>query len=159
MWRVHNALSIFMVVNIKALRWSCCSFISKCQSSISLYYQSPIFQYQKRLNIYIYIYILYIILYIIYIIYNIYNFILLLLLLLLSLLILLLLLILILLLLFLLLLSFALSSIFFVNVWIVLYPLFLCHRLKLVSSIFYQIFISLPNDSLSKTMKNVFYFI
>ena len=33
-------------------------------------------------------------------------------------------------------------------------------NLKLiVSAIFYQIFIFSPNDSLSKTMKNVFYFI
>ena len=31
--------------------------------------------------------------------------------------------------------------------------------LKLLSAIFYQIFIFSPNDSLSKTMKNVFYFI
>ena len=31
--------------------------------------------------------------------------------------------------------------------------------LKLVSAIFYQIFIFSPNDSPSKTMKNVFYFI
>ena len=31
--------------------------------------------------------------------------------------------------------------------------------LKLVSGIFYQIFIFAPNDSLSKTMENVFYFI
>ena len=31
--------------------------------------------------------------------------------------------------------------------------------LKLVFAIFYQIFIFLPNDSPSKTMKNVFYFI
>ena len=31
--------------------------------------------------------------------------------------------------------------------------------LKLVSTIFYQIFIFSPNDSPSKTMKNVFYFI
>ena len=31
--------------------------------------------------------------------------------------------------------------------------------LKLVSANFYQIFISSPNDSPSKTMKNVFYFI
>ena len=32
-------------------------------------------------------------------------------------------------------------------------------NLKLVSAIFYQIFIFSPNDSPSKTMKNVFYFI
>ena len=32
-------------------------------------------------------------------------------------------------------------------------------NLKLVSAIFCQIFIFSPNDSLSKTMKNVFYFI
>ena len=32
-------------------------------------------------------------------------------------------------------------------------------HLKLVSAIFYQIFIFSPNDNLSKTMKNVFYFI
>ena len=32
-------------------------------------------------------------------------------------------------------------------------------RLKLLSTIFYQIFIFSPNDSPSKTMKNVFYFI
>ena len=32
-------------------------------------------------------------------------------------------------------------------------------RLKLVSTIFYQIFIFSPNDSPPKTMKNVFYFI
>ena len=31
--------------------------------------------------------------------------------------------------------------------------------LKLVPTIFYQIFIFLPNDSPSKTMKSVFYFI
>ena len=31
--------------------------------------------------------------------------------------------------------------------------------LKLVSTIFYQIVIFSPNDSLSKTIKNVFYFI
>ena len=31
--------------------------------------------------------------------------------------------------------------------------------LKLVSAIFYQIFIFSPNDSPSKTMKNAFYFI
>ena len=31
--------------------------------------------------------------------------------------------------------------------------------LKLVSTIFYQIFIFPPNDSPSKTMKNIFYFI
>ena len=31
--------------------------------------------------------------------------------------------------------------------------------LKLVSAIFYQIFIFTPNDSPSKTMKNAFYFI
>ena len=31
--------------------------------------------------------------------------------------------------------------------------------LKLVSTIFYQIFIFSPNDNLSKIMKNVFYFI
>ena len=31
--------------------------------------------------------------------------------------------------------------------------------LKLVSAIFYQIFIFSPNDSPSKTVKNVFYFI
>ena len=31
--------------------------------------------------------------------------------------------------------------------------------LKLVSAIFYQIFVFPPNDSLSKTMKSVFYFI
>ena len=31
--------------------------------------------------------------------------------------------------------------------------------LKLVSAIFYQIFIFSPNDSPSKTIKNVFYFI
>ena len=33
------------------------------------------------------------------------------------------------------------------------------NNLKLVSAIFYQIFIFLPNDSPSKTMKNVFYLI
>ena len=33
------------------------------------------------------------------------------------------------------------------------------HRLKLVSAIFYEIFIFSPNDSPSKTMENVFYFI
>ena len=32
-------------------------------------------------------------------------------------------------------------------------------NLNLVSAIFYQIFIFSPNDSPSKTMKNVFYFI
>ena len=32
-------------------------------------------------------------------------------------------------------------------------------HLKLVSAIFYQIFIFSPNDSPSKTMKSVFYFI
>ena len=32
-------------------------------------------------------------------------------------------------------------------------------KLKLVSAIFYQIFIFPPNNSPSKTMKNVFYFI
>ena len=32
-------------------------------------------------------------------------------------------------------------------------------ELKFVSAIFYQIFIFSPNDSPSKTMKNVFYFI
>ena len=31
--------------------------------------------------------------------------------------------------------------------------------LKLVSAIFYQLFIFSPNDSPSKTVKNVFYFI
>ena len=31
--------------------------------------------------------------------------------------------------------------------------------LKLVSAIFYQIFIFSPNNSASKTMKNLFYFI
>ena len=35
----------------------------------------------------------------------------------------------------------------------------ICDLLKLVSAIFYQIFIFSPNDSLSKTTKNVFYFI
>ena len=34
-----------------------------------------------------------------------------------------------------------------------------CRLLKPVSAIFYQIFIFSPNDSPSKTMKNVFYFI
>ena len=34
-----------------------------------------------------------------------------------------------------------------------------CTFLKLVSAIFYQFFIFSPNDSTSKTMKNVFYFI
>ena len=33
------------------------------------------------------------------------------------------------------------------------------NRFKLVSAIFYQIFIFLPNDSPLKTMKNVFYFV
>ena len=33
------------------------------------------------------------------------------------------------------------------------------NRFKLVSAIFYQIFIFLPNDSPLKTMKNVFYLI
>ena len=33
------------------------------------------------------------------------------------------------------------------------------HNLKLVSAIFYEIFIFSPNDSPSKTIKNVFYFI
>ena len=33
------------------------------------------------------------------------------------------------------------------------------YRLKLVSAIFYHIFIFSPNDSPLKTMKNVFYFI
>ena len=36
---------------------------------------------------------------------------------------------------------------------------FNCIVLKLVSAIFYQIFIFSPNDSPSKTIKNVFYFI
>ena len=34
-----------------------------------------------------------------------------------------------------------------------------CNLLKLVTAIFYQIFVFPPNDSPSKTMKNVFYFI
>ena len=34
-----------------------------------------------------------------------------------------------------------------------------CYMLKLLSTIFYQIFIFSPNDSSSKTMKNIFYFI
>ena len=39
-------------------------------------------------------------------------------------------------------------------------PIYYSSRsLKLVSAIFYQIFIFSPNDSPSKTMKNVFYFI
>ena len=33
------------------------------------------------------------------------------------------------------------------------------HNLKLVSAIFYEIFIFSPNDSPSKTIKNAFYFI
>ena len=33
------------------------------------------------------------------------------------------------------------------------------YDLKLVSAVFYQIFIFSPSDSPSKTMKNVFYFI
>ena len=37
--------------------------------------------------------------------------------------------------------------------------LFYCVPLKLVSAIFYQIFIFTPNDSPSKTMKSVFYLI
>ena len=38
-------------------------------------------------------------------------------------------------------------------------PMFVKYLLKLVSAIFYQIFIFSPNDSPLKTMKNVFYFI
>ena len=40
-------------------------------------------------------------------------------------------------------------------------PYFVFFRavLKLVSAIFYQVFVFPPNDSLSKTMKSVFYFI
>ena len=47
----------------------------------------------------------------------------------------------------------------FVSVIIKTSMLFLIIYLKLVSAIFYQIFMLSPNDSFSKTIKNVFYFI
>ena len=47
----------------------------------------------------------------------------------------------------------------FVSVIIKTSMLFLIIYLKLVSAIFYQIFMPSPNDSFSKTIKNVFYFI
>ena len=40
-----------------------------------------------------------------------------------------------------------------------IYKLASKHKLKLVSTIFYETFIFSPNDSPSKTIKNVFYFI
>ena len=40
-----------------------------------------------------------------------------------------------------------------------LYYRAICKSIKLVSAIFYQNFIFSPNDSPSKTVKNVFYFI